>query len=116
MLRLVYVYRGPYLTLLLSVAAKSSLVNYFKSDAPIFEASFEPVHPWRICGQPVIPAEAGELAFQNSARSTTSERPLHCVWDISGLDLTHGRHGGRRFSSMVFSIGNVTLPRLQVTN
>ena len=47
--------RGPYLTLLLSVAAKSSLENYFKSDKPIFEASFEPVHPWRICGPPIIP-------------------------------------------------------------
>ena len=94
------------------MAAKSSLVNYFKSDEPIFEASFEPVHPWRICGQPIIPAEAGVLAFQNSARST-SERPLHCVWDISGLDLTHGRRSRR---SMVFSIGNVTFPRQQVTN
>ena len=47
--------RGPYLTLVLSVAAKSSLVNYFKSDEPIFEASFEPVHPWRTCGPPIIP-------------------------------------------------------------
>ena len=30
--------RGPYLSLVLSVAAKSSLANYFKSEEPIFEA------------------------------------------------------------------------------
>ena len=59
--------RGPYLSLVLSVAAKSSLANYFKSERePIFEAAFEPVHPWRLCGPPAVPLEAGVLSFQHS--------------------------------------------------
>ena len=60
--------RGPYLTLLLSVAAKSSLVNYFKSDEPIFEASFEPVHPWRICGPPIVPGCNSLLLWSKLSR------------------------------------------------
>ena len=32
------------------------------------------------------------------------------------ITITHQGGRRRRFSSMVFSIGNVTLPRLQVTN
>ena len=40
------------------------------------------------------------------------------VWsnNFDSITITHQGGRRRRFSSMVFSIGNVTLPRLQVTN
>ena len=74
--------------------------------------SCEPVHPWRLCGPPAVPLEAGVLSFQNRLPSSEdNRRPLRCVWDITGLDSTRGQRS--RFSSLVFTIGNITLPRLQ---
>jgi hypothetical protein len=88
--------RGPRLILTLRVDAANSALNYFKSDDPLFVASYESLHPPRECG-PVV-ARGGSLTYP--ALGAAGSAPVTCVWDILGLPFVDAR----------LDLLNVTLP------
>ena len=78
-----YLSRGPELRLTLHVNHETSLIHYFKCLAPLFQASYELVHP-QVCGPALIPAtKNGRIAFpMSNGQALETNRDLVCIWDL----------------------------------
>ena len=79
-----YLSKGPELRLSLHINHETSLIHYFKSVLPLFQAEYELVHP-PVCGPALIPAtKSGRIRFPmwTAADKTAINRDLVCIWDL----------------------------------